>query len=146
MLPSTPGALGNPTKLFLDQGTSPNQVLGVKGGSSHGTEPESGSSGQTWRFQLVGWIAMLTQTSQILPTFPQGNPSGLLQKMPVYKIINYHADGTHTCLDGTGGNPTAGTMIDSYGVTPTRSTRPTSSGSPGIPGIPTPCWTSSVNR
>ena len=39
------------------------------------------------------------------------------QKLPVYKIIDYHPDGTHTCLDA-GSNPASGSMIDSYGCDP----------------------------
>ena len=42
---------------------------------------------------------------------------GMLQKLPVYKIIDYHPDGTHTCLDA-GSNPASGSMIDSYGCDP----------------------------
>jgi hypothetical protein len=121
-LPTSPGALGNPTEVFMHgTGSSTTQALGIQGDSSAWgaqveTENATGSAGQIWRFQLVGWIAALTQTSQQITSF--GNPSGLLQEMPVYKIINYHSDGTHTCLDGYGGNPTAGTMIDSYGCDP----------------------------
>jgi hypothetical protein len=120
-VPIYPGTLGNPTELFMNQGGTSSQVLSVKGGSSAWgtpveTETATGSAGQIWRFQLVGWVAMLTQTSQYLPTF--GDPSGLLQKMPVYKIINYHSDGTHTCLDGVGNDPAVGSAVDSYGCDP----------------------------
>ena len=60
----------------------------------------------------MGSIAVLTQTSQEIAT--HGNPSGLLQDVPVYKIISYHPDGTHTCLDAFGGNSgAAGTMVNS---------------------------------
>ncbi|MEV4517884.1 hypothetical protein AB0K00_54105 [Dactylosporangium sp. NPDC049525] len=119
-LPTTPGALGNPTKVFLNDGLSLTHVLAVPDGSSQWgrlvrSETESGSSGQLWRFQLIGYIAMLTQNSYAIPTLPGAGPADLLQKMPVYKIINYHADGTHTCLDGYGGGTGPGTLVDSYG-------------------------------
>jgi hypothetical protein len=120
-VPVYPGTLGNPTELFMNQGGTSSQVLSVKGGSSAWgtpveTETATGSAGQIWRFQLVGWVAMLTHTSQVIPTV--GNPSGLLQEMPVYKIINYHSDGTHTCLDGVGNDPAVGSAVDSYGCDP----------------------------
>jgi hypothetical protein len=120
-LPKIPGTLGNPTELFMTDGGSTSQVLAVPGGTSAWgtqvrTEQATGSSGQIWRFQLIGWIGLKTRTSTQIATF--GNPAGLLQKTPVYKIINYHADGSHTCLDGSGGNPTAWTAIDSYGCDP----------------------------
>jgi hypothetical protein len=115
-LPTIPGTLGNPTELFMNQGGSSSQVLGVRGGSSAWatpteTEAATGSTGQIWRFQLVGSIAVLTQTSQEIATHE--NPSGLLQDVPVYKIISYHPDGTHTCLDAFGGSGAAGTMVNS---------------------------------
>ena len=75
-------------------------------------------AGQIWRFQLVGYIDLNTTAAQ-RPTQTTAC-TACLQKLPVYKIINYHPDGTHTCLDGSGnpGNPTSGTMIDSYGCDP----------------------------
>lgn len=107
-LPRNLGTLGNPTQISMQGGAS--RVLDVQGGSSAWgapveTEPAPASltAAETWRFQLVGYIAATTPA----PESPL--------RMPVYKIINYHSDGTHTCLDGFGGNPTAGTMIDSYG-------------------------------
>ncbi len=132
-LPAIPGTLGNPTQLFMTQSSSQStQLLTVKGGSSTwGTPVQTapaappiaglpGLTSQIWRFQLVGYIGLKTQTSQQIATF--GNPSGLLQKLPVYKIINYHADGTFTCLDASDGNPdgnpASGTMIDSWGCDP----------------------------
>jgi hypothetical protein len=120
-VPVYPGTLGNPTELFMNQAGTSSQVLSVKGGSSAWgtpveTEAATGSAGQIWRLQLVGWVAMLTNASYVIPTF--GDPSGLLQKMPVYKIINYHSDGTHTCLDGVGNDPAVGSAVDSYGCDP----------------------------
>jgi hypothetical protein len=121
-LPTVPGTLGNPTELFMREGPSgSSMVLGVQGGSSAwgtpiDTETAAESSGQIWRFQLVGYIGLNTQAVQQAIGF--GYPSGLLQRTPVYKVINYHPDGTHTCLDGLGGNPTTGTMVDSYGCDP----------------------------
>jgi hypothetical protein len=120
-LPTIPGTLGNPTELFMTDGGQTSQVLAVPGGSSAWntqvrTEQATGSSGQIWRFQLIGWMGLKTRTSTAISTV--GNPAGLLQKTPVYKIINYHADGSHTCLDGSGGNPTAWTAIVSYGCDP----------------------------
>jgi hypothetical protein len=110
-LPTGLGTLGNPTHIHI-QGTS-RTVLAVHGGSSAWgapvvTEPAPASltAEESWRFQLVGYIAATTPGSEF---------AGGQLRMPVYKIINYHSDGTHTCLDAFGGNPTAETMIDSYG-------------------------------
>jgi hypothetical protein len=122
-VPVYPGTLGNPTELFMNQAGTSSQVLSVKGGSSAWgtpveTETAAGGAGQIWRLQLVGWVAMLTNTSNVIPIVSPLNPSGLLQKMPVYKIINYHSDGTHTCLDGVGNDPAVGSAVDSYGCDP----------------------------
>jgi hypothetical protein len=120
-LPTIPGTLGNPTQLFMSQTYTTTQALGIPGDSSAwgtqvSTETATGGPGEIWRFQLVGSIKVTTQTSTGLLQF--AFPANLLQTLPVYKIINYHSDGTHTCLDGYGNSPTAGSVIDSYGCDP----------------------------
>jgi hypothetical protein len=119
-LPAMLGTLGNPTELFMTQSSSASStVLGIQGDSSAwgtpvDTETAAASPGQIWRFQLIGWIGVHTYLTDITENLPPG----IMQGMPVYRIMNYHPDGTITCLDGSGGGGASGTMIDSYGCDP----------------------------
>ncbi len=109
-LPTILGTLGNPTQLFLANSNVATQVFGVRGDSPALatptiTEPAADqSTGQIWRFQLVGWIGMHTYETN-------SAWRGDLQQVPVYKVINYHSDGSHTCLDATGGTGAAGSSV-----------------------------------
>lgn len=109
-LPTIWGTLGNPTEIFLNNTNVPDQVLAVKDDSARWgaqvrTEPRDGSSGQRWRFQLMGWVGVMDE-----PVYAsrEGADRHLL---PVYKIINYHENGTHTCLDANGNTGLAGSQV-----------------------------------
>jgi hypothetical protein len=118
-LPTTDGALGQATEIMVGSG-SVGQALTIPNGTTQwGTQlvtaPATGAASQTWHFQLIGTIGV---------TIPDPGDDGVNFSGPVYdqanvyKIINYNPNGTHTCLDGYGMNPTAGSIVDSYGCDP----------------------------
>lgn len=114
---SNPGALGNGANIFMTGSASygtnnDSYAIGIPNGSPNwGTQvttaPYTGATApQTWYFQQVGFVGLNTEWS---------SPQLLLA--PVYRILNYN-DGTYTCLDGYGNDPTVGSIVDSYGCNP----------------------------
>lgn len=105
LLPTTPGALGNPAQLVMtgSSGLIP-QAIGVSGdswGSQVQTQDaKQGAAAQTFYYQLIGTVRLNLVYSDAT--------------VPVYKILHYGSQGV-TCLDGFGGNPTSGTVVDTYG-------------------------------
>ncbi len=110
-LPDQNGQMGNPVQLTMASG----QVLGVQGGSAAwgtpvASENSTGDASETWRFQRVGWVDV---------NFGDNQPGdNMAAAEPVYKIVNYNADGSHTCLDADGNNIAEGGAITSYGCDP----------------------------
>jgi hypothetical protein len=123
LLPANNGTLGNPAAIVLTgsaaDGTVNTDVVQIPNNSTTwGTQLATGAgtqaSGQTWYFQRVGYIDVNTpETSQL---HAAGHPEELAT--PVYMIINYNPGRGFTCLDGWGGNPGAGSVVDSYGCNP----------------------------
>ena len=123
LLPANNGTLGNPAAIVLTgstaDGTANGDVVQIPGNSTNwGTQLAIGAntqaSGQAWYFQRVGYIDVNTpETSQLGAA---GHPEELAT--PVYMIVNYNSAGGFTCLDGWGGNPGVGSIVDSYGCNP----------------------------
>ncbi len=122
-LPDQNGAMGNPVQLTMTSG----QVLAVQGGSAAwgtpvATENPTGSASEIWRFQRVGWVDVTTGNEQTLEYetgFLNGpDPQEGVMGEPVYKIVNYNADGSYTCLDADGNDIAEGGAITSYGCDP----------------------------
>jgi hypothetical protein len=123
LLPTGNGTLGNPAAIVLTGNTSDNSanfdVVQIPGNSTNwgtqlATGPGNQLSGQTWYFQRVGYIGVTT------PAMSQSDANGHPELLgtPVYMIVNYNPNGTVTCLDGWGGNPGPGSVVDSYGCNP----------------------------
>jgi hypothetical protein len=116
-LPIYPGTLGNPTNIFQQTlatltaasvGFSTSVITNPNGSTAWGTvgavqTADGVSTSQRWFFQLVGTTGVATANS-----YPK------YAKLPVYKIINYAADGSHMCLGAAGANPTNGAAVDLY--------------------------------
>ena len=110
-LPDQNGQMGNPVQLTMTSG----QVLAVQGGSAAwgtpvATENSTGDANEIWRFQRVGWVGVTTGDDQDDP--------GNLMAEPVFKIVNYNPDGTHTCLNAASNDIAEGGAITSYGCDP----------------------------
>jgi hypothetical protein len=115
-LPVYPGTLGNPTNIFqqtyptygTEVGHSTSVITDPNGSTAWGTvgavqTADGVSTSQRWFFQLVGTTGVAT-----------ANSGSKYAKLPVYKIINYAADGSHMCLEAAGANPTNGAAVDLY--------------------------------
>ncbi|HTT89805.1 MAG TPA: hypothetical protein VMF65_09640, partial [Acidimicrobiales bacterium] len=118
VLPASPGAPGNAATIFMTgsagYGTdNDTYAIGIPGGSPNwgtqlSTAPYTGAAApQTWYFQQVGYVGLITEAA---------GPDGP-QLAAVYRIVNYD-NGTYTCLEGYGNDPTAGSIVDSYGCNP----------------------------
>ena len=101
---------GNPAAIVITGSggsvTASSQVATVPNGST-GQAPGGTPAVQTWYFQRIGYIGATT------PAMTSAGGTDMLA-VPVYKIINYNTDGTHTCLEAYGvGDPNAGQAAES---------------------------------
>ena len=119
MLPSDDGSLGNAASIAVTGERSPDgpEVVTIPGGSSAwGTQLETDEPStaptlgpaQVWYFQRVGYVGVNT------PATTAAGGTDMLA-VPVYRIINYNPDGLYTCLEALGGQPAAGSIVDSNG-------------------------------
>ncbi len=110
LLPLYNGTLGNPAAVVITGSggsvTASSQVATVPNGST-GQAPGGTPAAQTWYFQRIGYVGATT------PAMTSAGGTDMLA-VPVYKIINYNTDGTHTCLEAYGvGDPNAGQAAES---------------------------------